>query len=131
MNMASRQREWQIQNPDKTRAHSAFHYAVKTGRIARPAACSRCKTVGRVEGHHPDYAEPLQVIWLCRNCHAATRKNKGASAMKRTTLFLTEEQVERLNEMAAYKGLNLAQLVRLYINDGLDRERKPRKVRNP
>ena len=51
--------------------------------------------------------------------------------MKRTTLFLTEEQVERLNEMAAYKGLNLAQLVRLYINDGLDRERKPRKVRNP
>ncbi len=43
--------------------------------------------------------------------------------MKRTTIFLTEEQVKKLARTAARKGLNVAQLIRLYISEGLRKER--------
>ena len=44
-------------------------------------------------------------------------------AMKRTTIFLREEQVSKLAKVAARKGLNVAQLIRLYISEGLRKER--------
>jgi len=31
--------------------------------------CSKCKSTERIDGHHPDYDRPLDVIWLCRPCH--------------------------------------------------------------
>ena len=31
--------------------------------------CSTCKSTERIDGHHPDYDRPLDVIWLCRPCH--------------------------------------------------------------
>jgi hypothetical protein len=45
-------------------------------------------------------------------------------AMKRTTIFLTDEQVKRLAKVAALKGLNVAQVIRLYISEGLRKERE-------
>jgi predicted DNA-binding ribbon-helix-helix protein len=44
--------------------------------------------------------------------------------MKRTTIFLTDEQVKKLAKVAARKGLNVAQLIRLYVSEGLRRERE-------
>ena len=44
-------------------------------------------------------------------------------AMKRTTIFLLEEQVSKLAKVAALKGLNVAQLIRVYISEGLRKER--------
>ena len=43
--------------------------------------------------------------------------------MKRTTIFLTEEQVKKLAKVAGRKGLNVAQLIRLYVSEGLRKER--------
>lgn len=31
--------------------------------------CAKCKSTERIDGHHPDYDRPLDVIWLCRPCH--------------------------------------------------------------
>ena len=43
--------------------------------------------------------------------------------MKRTTIFLTEEQVKKLAKVAGRKGVNVAQLIRLYVSEGLRKER--------
>jgi len=44
--------------------------------------------------------------------------------MKRTTVFLTDDQVKRLATVSKRKGINTAQLIRVYINAGLDKEKK-------
>ena len=53
----------------KYNAHSKLHYAIKTGKIKRPNKCSNCSKKCKPEGHHDDYNKPLEVIWLCRQCH--------------------------------------------------------------
>jgi hypothetical protein len=36
-----------------------------------PDVCSVCFSQGvSLERHHPDYDRPLEVVWLCRKCHA-------------------------------------------------------------
>jgi hypothetical protein len=73
-------KKWAQANPDKAkrsperdRVGASIRYAVKTGRITRPGICSRCRSEGSVELHHPDYSMPLYVIPLCKACHGMTR----------------------------------------------------------
>jgi hypothetical protein len=42
---------------------------VKAGRIEVPDDCSRCGDATKPEAHHPNYARPLEVEWLCVPCH--------------------------------------------------------------
>lgn len=53
----------------KEAARAAVQAAVRAGRLTRPEACEECGTEGRVDGHHVDYARPLDVEWLCKGCH--------------------------------------------------------------
>ena len=63
--------------PEKVKAHQAVKRAVKAGKLERPDVCSRCGGGGKpkrngaaaIEAHHPDYNKPLEVEWLCRECH--------------------------------------------------------------
>jgi hypothetical protein len=43
--------------------------------------------------------------------------------MKRTTIFLTNQQIKQLAKVSTKKGINSAQLIRIYINAGLDKEK--------
>jgi hypothetical protein len=43
--------------------------------------------------------------------------------MKRTTIFLTNQQIKQLAKVSTRKGINSAQLIRIYINAGLDKEK--------
>lgn len=54
---------------DKTMAREMLNRAVKTGKIIKPSKCSRCGKVGKITAHHPDYSKPLEVEWLCYECH--------------------------------------------------------------
>ena len=64
------------QKPDyaaKLKARMAVKEAVKTGRLTREP-CVECDDP-RSEGHHHDYARPLDVVWVCSLHHKALHKS--------------------------------------------------------
>lgn len=52
-------------NPEKVKAR----YLARRYNFI-PDSCSNCGLYGSVDGHHQDYSDPINVIWLCRECHA-------------------------------------------------------------
>ena len=64
---ATPQNKWNDRNRSKLKAHAIVRQALRDGTLKR----GRCKVCGsfRVEAHHPDYAQPLAVEWLCRRHH--------------------------------------------------------------
>lgn len=62
----------------RDKARRTLQAAVKSGAIARPDTCERCgaKPQARreIQAHHADYSKPLEVSWLCRDCHQKHHK---------------------------------------------------------
>jgi hypothetical protein len=61
-------------NRGKARARARFTKMVQRGLILRPPTCSRCGLACKPQGHHADYAKPLEVVWLCRACHLSEHR---------------------------------------------------------
>lgn len=62
-------------NSYKAKARQRLTDAVKRGDIKRSDACEACDMEGLdIEAHHPDYNEPLTVLWMCTLCHAGLHK---------------------------------------------------------
>lgn len=57
-------------HPFKAAARSYLYAAIKESILVRPMQCSKCLKECKAEAHHEDYMKPLDVIWLCRACHA-------------------------------------------------------------
>lgn len=61
--------------PDKPRrvrtrsARYAASLAEQLGLIERPFRCTWCRRRQRLERHHWSYEEPLNVTFLCSDCH--------------------------------------------------------------
>jgi ribosomal protein S27AE len=53
---------------------------IDAGRMTKPETCSECGKGGLVDGHHDDYAKPLEVRWLCRWCHQEWHRLNGEAA---------------------------------------------------
>lgn len=57
---------------EKQRARSALTNAINRGDVTRPRSCSKCGAPGEIEAHHHNgYKNPLDVQWLCIQCHTA------------------------------------------------------------
>lgn len=69
-------KKWQERNKDKYRAHWMVRNALKDGRLQR-MPCVVCGS--KAHAHHPDYANPLSVVWLCPKHH----KEEHASSHRR------------------------------------------------
>jgi len=56
---------------EKSKASQAAHRAIKSGKIARPNNCEKCKKKCKPDAHHESYKKEdwLNVIFLCRSCH--------------------------------------------------------------
>lgn len=73
---ASRQR-----HIEKHRARSILKNAVFNGRIEKPDTCEDCGQQfekRQIHGHHEDYGKPLDVRWLCHQCHLAAHGGEFA-----------------------------------------------------
>jgi ribosomal protein S27AE len=58
--------------PEKNSAQQKVYWAIKKKIIMKPNTCSICgDRNGIIMGHHDDYKKPLDVKWLCSNCHLA------------------------------------------------------------
>jgi hypothetical protein len=60
-------RKWVAMHPNQRAANIAVNNALKRGDITKQP-CFVCGD-SRVEGHHPDYDKPLDVVWLCHAHH--------------------------------------------------------------
>ena len=67
-------------NRDKVRARDKLYYEIKKGRILRPDKCSECGKLGKIEADHHDYTKPLDVTWLCKDCHNKITKQRVRQA---------------------------------------------------
>lgn len=69
-------RAYRKRNRSMWLARKAVERAVKRGRIVKPAKCAECPSTGRLEAHHPNYAHPLVIVWLCVMCHRRKHRTR-------------------------------------------------------
>jgi hypothetical protein len=67
-----------IINPKKHRARNLVNHAIRGGFLIKPQHCEECLLDKKLHGHHCDYNKPLDVMWLCTQCHADWHKNNKA-----------------------------------------------------
>jgi len=54
---------------DKMKARFKLNYNIRIGNIIKPSICPVCLKKKKIEGHHEDYTKPLDVKWMCKQCH--------------------------------------------------------------
>lgn len=82
-----RQKIWQSRNLEKRAAHILVGNAVRSGKLRRQP-CAACNAIN-TQAHHEDYSRPLDVIWLCAECHMRRHR-----MMRRPESFAEADTVE-------------------------------------
>lgn len=63
-------KEYRQKFPEKYNAYIVLSNAVRSGEILKPNVCEECGMFdNRLEAHHKNYDEPLDVEWVCSICH--------------------------------------------------------------
>ena len=61
----------ELTEKEKMRIYQQVHRAERSGLIPVATRCQACGSDGPLKKHHKDYANPLDVIYLCQKCHTA------------------------------------------------------------
>lgn len=80
---AARKR-WQLKNKHKMRAQGTAARYARLGMIEKKNTCEICDTDGKLHMHHFDYDRPIDVVWLCHQCHGLVHRKKELVIAKRT-----------------------------------------------
>ena len=63
--------KWKRKYPEKAEAYRKLYQALLRKELIKESCfCGNIK----VDGHHPDYSKPIDVIWLCRKHHVELHK---------------------------------------------------------
>jgi len=66
--------------PERYQAKNEVSHAVRDGRLIKQP-CAMCGNIN-VEAHHEDYSKPLEVIWLCSDCHKKLHGSRAVSPLE-------------------------------------------------
>jgi hypothetical protein len=67
---------WRKNNPDKYKAQAKVFISLRNGTLVKkPCFCGSEK----VEAHHSNYLEPLNVEWLCKKHHVEADKDRKSN----------------------------------------------------
>lgn len=66
---------YQERYPMKRAAHVIVGNAIRDGAIKKPEAYESCGSTNKIEAHHDNYTKPLEVRWLCEECHKEWHRN--------------------------------------------------------
>jgi len=61
--------KWREKNKDKCSVYQKVIRALKSGKLKKSEKCQMCNKECNTHGHHYDYSKPLDVIWVCSECH--------------------------------------------------------------
>ena len=56
-------------NTPQAIARIELNNALRSGSVVKPPNCEECRKFRKLCGHHEDYNKPLEVKWLCYECH--------------------------------------------------------------
>lgn len=70
-------KRFRLRHPERYEAYKKYRYAIKSGKLKKSTQCQMCgeKEI-KIHGHHVDYMKPLEVIWVCLECHKQIHKRK-------------------------------------------------------
>lgn len=66
---------WKKKYPEKYKAHCLVKNALYKGDLVKPDRCECCDKKRKVEAHHDCYTKPLDVVWLCKECHTTVHRD--------------------------------------------------------
>ena len=74
-------KEYKKENREKDKfkinARTKLNLHIHRGYIVKPNICSEClRYTDKIEAHHEDYEDALNVTWLCKECHIVADKEK-------------------------------------------------------
>lgn len=61
----------------ETRAGWLMNYYKRKGKLVRSDTCEKCGKECLTQGHHQDYSKPLDITWLCQQCHIELHRGKA------------------------------------------------------
>lgn len=66
--MRANRKAWANKRSIQRKAHIAVGNAIRDGKLIK-SPCERCGTTKAICAHHENYHHPLDINWLCRDCH--------------------------------------------------------------
>lgn len=73
--------KFSLQRRLKVIVRSTMNNAIRRGTLIKGDNCEICGATNP-EAHHDDYAKPLEVRWLCKDCHCKLHREIGAIPVK-------------------------------------------------
>lgn len=64
-------------HPDRHEAYKIYQRARDNKTLVNPGQCQMCGTKeNKIQAHHFDYSKPLEVTWICVECHKEIHRKK-------------------------------------------------------
>lgn len=68
-------KRWSAKHPKKREANVAVGNAIRDGRLTPWPVCAIHTCDQKPQAHHPDYDQPLDVVWLCDEHHKEAHRS--------------------------------------------------------